>query len=334
MDSAPSRPARLFCASHLFTSLRLWITASLVTLLIVSGSWAEIITRNYGPFTVKFYGNGDGAFFGYSTIQNWTEQQMADVGAAINAWDVGIVNTPGRQIVMNVGWVEFGNNTILGASGSNTYSSGGTLYNAGEHVWRDGWTGFVGTYDTAIIYDVTAAGLSWNFGSGAPASNKIDFRSVVAHEIGHSLGFDSSYNPDTDKFGFALTIWDQHLVDSNGNRPARNSRGTPGNFNEKDNPVYFDGTYSKAFNGGSLVAIYAPTSFSSGSSLVHLDEATFPNALMSPAIAAGQMIRTPTELEWAMMRDMGWNIIPEPASAVMLLGALGMWLLIHRRRRR
>jgi len=337
MGSSPRYPVLFRFTLQTFSLLRRWTIAILVISSIASASWAEIITRNYGPFTVNFYGNGDGSFFGYSTIQNWTDQQMADVSAAIAAWDDGIVNTPGRQIILNIGWVEFGSNSTLGASGSNTTTSGGTLYNAGEHVWRDGWTGYVGGYDTAIIFDVTAAGVSggWNFGSGNPASNKIDFRSVVTHELGHSLGFDSSYGlGGNDKFGSALTVWDQHLVDSSGNRPAPNSRGTPGNFNQTDNPVYFDGTYSKAYNGGNLVAIYAPSSYSSGSSLVHLDESTFPNALMSPAIGAGQMVRAPTDLEWAMMRDMGWNLIPEPASVVMLLGSLGMWLLIRRRSRR
>jgi hypothetical protein len=110
--------------------------------------------------------------------------------------------------------------------------------------------------------------------------------------------------------------------------------GTPGNFNETDNPVYFDGAAAKAANGGSDVAIYAPTTYSSGSSLSHLDESTFPNALMSPSIGLGQEIRQPTSLEWAMMTDMGWQIVPEPGTVGMLLGLLATWLFWRWRRQR
>jgi hypothetical protein len=112
--------------------------------------------------------------------------------------------------------------------------------------------------------------------------------------------------------------------------PAAGSRGQGGNFNQTDNPVYFVGTNSTAANGGNSVEIYAPTTFSSGSSLVHLNTATYPNALMKHAIAAGTMVRAPSDLEWAMMRDMGWNIVPEPGTLVLLPAAFGIFLIRRR----
>jgi autotransporter-associated beta strand protein len=35
----------------------------------------------------------------------------------------------------------------------------------------------------------------------------------------------------------------------------------------------------------------------------------FPNALMSPQIGEGQMVRAPTRLEWEIMKDLGWDVV-------------------------
>ena len=40
-----------------------------------------------------------------------------------------------------------------------------------------------------------------------------------------------------------------------------------------------------------------------------MDETALPNALMSPQFGAGQSIRTPTAVDWAIMQDLGWSII-------------------------
>ena len=52
----------------------------------------------------------------------------------------------------------------------------------------------VETHGAFDIHYCDAAGMGWNFGSAAPAANEIDFRSVITHEIGHSLGFRSDSN--------------------------------------------------------------------------------------------------------------------------------------------
>ncbi len=141
--------------------------------------------------------------------------------------------------------------------------------------------------------------------------------------------FDSTYENTTyDDWGwfyaiqtqgeyYGLSEWDQHLVDSAGNKPENGTSGTPGNFNETDNPVYFDGTNAVAVYGG-LVPVYAPNPYQVGSSLSHIDQATFPNYQMSPSISTGQMNRMPSELEWAIMQDIGWNLVPEPVTILLL----------------
>ena len=301
---------------------------------------AAPVTVSHGVFDITFYNSGDTN--GYATgQQNWTEQQITDVAASIDTWAGQIANTPGRQIQMHVFWEEMDSSgtNVLGGSGSARFTDGTAQWNLGEFVWKEGIDPGTTSYgfDTIISYDITAAGLDWNFGDSNPTANQIDFRSVLTHELGHSLGFSSTYDYSfddwgwfTDSYGYSgISAWDQNLVDSAGNKPLNGTRGVPDNFNEFDNPVYWDGPAATALYGG-LVPIYAPASWETGSSLSHLDEGLLGNYLMSPSIAAGQVIRSVSDLEWAMMTDMGWEIVPEPCTLILL----GLGGLVLRKRKR
>lgn len=295
-------------------------------------------TQSYGVFDVTFFGVGEGTGL-IAGEQNWTAPQMQSVGEALMAWCSGIANTPARQIRVHLFWSELDSAgaNVLGGSASYRAADGTTIWNLGELVWKEnydpGQTGY--GFDTIIQYDITCAGQQWNFSQAAPKANEVDFRSVISHEIGHSLGFDSSYDREYDDWGWigdqyaGLTAWEKNLVDSSGNKPSSGGYGTPGDFNEADAPVYWDGENASALLGAP-VPVYAPNPFEPGSSLVHLDESTFDGLMMTPAIATGQMARTVSDLEWAMMKDMGWSVVPEPATLLLLAaGALG---LVRRRK--
>jgi len=301
------------------------------------------LIQTYGAFEVTFYNAGDtnGKYTGES---DWTSEHIADVEASINEWQSCITNTPGRSIKLHLFWnqLNVAGGKSLGGSINQRMQADGQLWNSTEYVWKTGQDVVTNSYgyDTAIRLDTTAAGTSWNFGSDNPTSGEVDFRSVFTHELGHSLGWDISYDRYYDDWGwmytsgsagnyFGLTAWEKNLIDSAGNKPANGTTGTPGNFNQLDNPVYFDGANAVALYGG-LVPIYAPTTYSLASSLIHLDEMTFSSSLMSASIGLGQTARTISELEWAMMKDMGWAIIPEPASALLMLSALSF---IRRKRK-
>ncbi len=295
----------------------LWLLMACLILTICASSAMGLQIANHGPFRVSFYEAGDsGSDTGVTGGADWTSQQMADVLASIDTWDNGIASVAGRQIELHMFWGEldtYSPNTLGAAASQMTYDET-TIWTAPEYVWREGQNySNPYNYDTYIQLDITAANAAngWNFGEGNATSGEIDFRSVVTHELGHSLGFVDTYQLSTKSFGRigtryrGLTEWDKRLVDGDGTKaPAGGGRVTA--FNATDDPVYWDGPAAMEAYGG-LVPIYAPDPFAEGSSLAHLDPSAATNIVMGPYTYVGATRRNPSALEWAMMEDMGWE---------------------------
>jgi hypothetical protein len=119
------------------------------------------------------------------------------------------------------------------------------------------------------------------------------------------------------------------LVDANGNRPVNGGAGTPGDFNELGAPVYFDGFNATNYYGG-LVPIYAPDPYAEDSNLVHLNHPSFSSDVMTPFIGLGDNQRTVSGLEIAMLADLGWDVIPEPASLVIMMASAAGFFSVRR----
>ena len=99
--------------------------------------------------------------------------------------------------------------------------------------------------------------------------------------------------------------------------------------------LYFKGTNAVAANGGNLVPLFSPTTWSSGSSGAHMDDAFYIGGnkqLMNSATGNGPGIRTFSPLEVGIFKDIGYTTfgIPEPAST--FLFGLGALVMFRRRR--
>jgi hypothetical protein len=250
-------------------------------------------------------------------------------------WEGYIDHTPGDVMDVTFGWSAYGGGILGQSENPITQATAGYDYARTyvEDSWRQG-ASYGSTTVGTVTMDIDAAGYAWNFGAGAPTSDEIDFRSVISHEIAHWLGFTTTYSDSTDTWwDEGITRWDSFLIDEDDNVPAADSGGTPGDFNELDNPVYFTGPLATAANGGTRVEIYAPASWEGGSSLVHVDELPNSPYVMKPAVGLGIMSRQPTDVELAMLNDLGWTTVPEPAT-LGLLTMGGLALVVRRRRRR
>lgn len=177
-------------------------------------------------------------------------------------------------------------------------------------------------------------GYTWNSENDTPAINEFDLFTVSLHEITHSLGFLSLTNgAGSSRVGDARSVLDSFLEDGDGNVLVDMNADFVGEVADlTGNDLFFDGPNARAANGGNPIKMYAPGSFALGSSLSHIDTDTFPNAVMTHAIANGVEKKAYNALDVAILRDIGWQIqaVPEPSSIFLLAMATGL-MLSHRR---
>ena len=159
---------------------------------------------------------------------------------------------------------------------------------------------------------------NWHFGTGPAPAGKYDFTSVVAHELGHGVGFFGagrvSGSTGSVRINGKNVSYDRYTkLGANASSPLLWKM--PDNSTQlgsalRSNNVYFDAPGVRSANGGKAAKLYAPGTWRQGSSYSHLDEATFPkgspNSLMTYAIGGGETIRTPGNLGMAVLKAVGW----------------------------
>lgn len=159
---------------------------------------------------------------------------------------------------------------------------------------------------------------NWYLGTdGNTPAGQYDLVSVVLHELGHGLGFiaGASYTAPQGSFTnppfvFATYIENtagQQLTDTRLFPNPSTALGTQ----LRSNALYFNSPLAIAANGSAgRPRLYAPTTYSAGSSISHLNEATYLagniNSLMTPQIGSAEAIHTPGPLTLAMFAEMGW----------------------------
>ena len=186
---------------------------------------------------------------------------------------------------------------------------------------------------------------NWYYGTdGNCPIGKYDLCSIALHEMGHGFGIVGLSKIDSFNVGsFGLLtlndfspalisfpwpeldtlpgIFDHHLMTSDGT----NITATFANPSDtlatifKSNSVYWNGIFGLQYNNSVEPKIYAPATFALGSSMVHLDEATFPvgnpNELMTPFAASHSSNHNPGPVAIAILKDIGWNVDPTFNSA-------------------
>lgn len=245
---------------------------------------------------------------------------------AVDIWAAEL--TSAVPVVVNAQWTNLGGGGILGSAGPSTFLRQSSNPCAGVILNR--WYPIsllnklcgsdlaVGTADIDASFNSSFT--SWYFGTdGNPPSNQIDFVSVVLHELGHGFGsvdlFDVSGGIGSYGGGTAFpSIFDIFVVDA-ANQPIWSSY--PNNSAAmgtalSNNAVSWNGDNAVGANGGTRPPLYAPNPYQPGSSIAHLNEATFPaanpNSLMTPQIGFDEAIHSPGPIFRGMLKDMGWTV--------------------------
>jgi len=164
---------------------------------------------------------------------------------------------------------------------------------------------------------------NWYFGTdGNTPRNQIDLASVMLHELGHGLGFLSSVDTINENqlaigFGERFIIYDLFL-DAEGGVPLTDN-GVFANPSREllmavtSNDLTFGGPLAARQNDDVAVPVFSPGSFDDGSSVSHLNEASYragtENALMTPFLSAGEAVHDPGPVTLGVLADTGWPLV-------------------------
>lgn len=201
----------------------------------------------------------------------------------------------------------------------------------------------VAQFNSDVDGGVVLGANTWYYGTDAsPPGGDIDFATVVLHEVGHGLNFFDLIDTPTGDPPIGGTgafpgtpadpgIYDRFLMEGS---PAGTAFTAMTDAERllavTSDDVYWLGANGIAGNGGTAPKIHAPMMFQPGSSISHLDEIMHGAQLMSPSYSGPDHV--PSSIEIGMLRDMGWSVVPEPTS--FLLITLGFLTLVSGNRRR
>ena len=152
----------------------------------------------------------------------------------------------------------------------------------------------------------------WYYGlDGKCPKNLYDLQSVIIHEMGHGLGFISgSYY---DEFTGAARIdqptpFDAYVQLPDGRRLADMPSPSLETGKSLTNSLVWSGANGIKANNNVKPKLYTPALYEAGSSVSHLDEATFKDSLqdavMTPNLDSGEVFHSPGPLLLAMLEDM------------------------------
>lgn len=247
----------------------------------------------------------------YKNFPKWAEQ---DFQAAVDIWSGYFASSV--PITIDASWARSSSTDILGSArpggffadfekapdSSLWYASALANAIAGKDL---------NTNQSEIIIQVNSLA-EWNTSNdGLSYPNKYDLKSVFMHEMGHGLGFLSAASYDS-YLGYGYidepTPFDAYLQVEDGRRLADLPSPSLELGEAMTGTLVWGGALGVAANNGVKPLMYTPGRFDEGSSVSHLDEATFGestlDAMMTPSLSAGEIFREPGPLMLAMMEDM------------------------------
>lgn len=267
--------------------------------------------------TVNYLAAGATNIYGDS-CSTWPADAQTAFTFAVNIWG-GLLNSS-VPISVNACWASLASG-LLGHAGARSVIrnfTGAPMANTWYPVALA--NALSGTDQNGTTAEIEAgfasSSINWYFGTdGNPGSSQYDFVSVVLHEVGHGLGFLGSMSVSGGQGSWGSlgspNVYDRFTQNGSGQSlttsfpnpsAALATQLTSGN-------VYFSGTNANAANGGTPVKLYAPGTWSPGSSYSHLDtiyDGTV-NALMTYSLSSGTPVHDPGPVTLGIFKDLGWN---------------------------
>ncbi|HUW88610.1 MAG TPA: fibronectin [Candidatus Paceibacterota bacterium] len=247
------------------------------------------------------------------TYNNFPEWAKRDVQAAIDTWSANFASSV--PILVDATWGRSSSSGILGSARPGNYFS--NFENTPDAtLW----------YPSALANAIAGKDLdpanpeiviqansdaAWDMrNDGAPTKTEYDLESVFIHELGHGLGFLST-NAFDPYFKYGIldqpTAFDAYAQTLDGQRLSDFQSPSHDLGIALTNTLVWSGPLGIAANNGVKPLLYTPSRYEVGSSVSHLDEATFAssqNAIMTPDLGSGEVFHDPGPLLVAMLTDL------------------------------
>jgi hypothetical protein len=312
---------RNFAVSSLFPSLILGFltptSADALVLVRPATQWGSVYA---GPATtanqtakpkVAYLEKKSNIVVKYNNFPVWTKVQ---VQAAVDVWAANFESKV--PIYIDATWGRSSSLSILGSARPGSY-----------------FANFPGAPDSSLWYPSALANAlagkdldgdnpemiitvnslaSWYRGTGVgPSKSEYDLQSVILHEMAHGLGFLSTASYD-DFFGYGSidqpTPYDAYVQTGDERRLSDLPSPSLELGEALTSKLVWSGQQGITTNGGVKPLLYTPKKYEDGSSVGHLDEATYssagPDAVMSPNLDAGEIFHEPGPLLLAIMQDL------------------------------
>lgn len=257
----------------------------------------------------------------------FTDEAQAAFQYAVDIWETLIESDV--PIRMQAVWSsELGDN-VLGSCGPETF------YANFEGAPRRDWY-----YPVAVAekiagrelngesrYDMLAefnSKIDWYLGTDRQTPiDKYDLVSVVLHEIGHGLGFTGFFfvEDNTGAYGSGgygmgtFTPFDWMVEQFTGIKLVDTTvyrNPSPELKSALESSLLFaNSPVARYASNGERPRLYAPSTYDEGSSIYHLNDASYPhgneNSLMTHAVGSGEAVHDPGPLTIGILEDLGWT---------------------------
>jgi len=246
--------------------------------------------------------------------KNFPEWAKKDFQAAVDVWSANFSSKV--PITIDATWSRTTSSAILGSARPGSYFAGfdgapdaGLFYPSALANALAGKDLDPGNAEMVIQVNSSA---SWNTrNDGSPRLTEYDLQSVFLHEMGHGLGFLSTDSYDN-FFGYGSieqpTPYSAYAQLPDGRRLSDLPSPSIELGKALTSTLVWSGPLGIAANDGMKPLLYTPLIYQEGSSVSHLDEATYKNSelnrIMTPNLDAGEIFREPGPLLLAMMEDM------------------------------
>lgn len=246
--------------------------------------------------------------------KNFPEWAKKDFQAAVDVWSVNFSSSV--PVTIDATWTRIGSFGVLGSARPGSYFSGFDKAPDSSLWYPSALANALAGKDldsrqSEIIIQVNSLA-EWNTrNDGISHPNEYDLQSVFLHEMGHGLGFLSTDSYDS-IFGYGSidqpTPFDAYVQVEDGRRLSDLPTPSIELGKALTSPLVWSGPLGIAANNGTKPLLYSPSKYEEGSSVSHLDEATFSksafDAVMTPNLDAGEIFHEPGPLLLAMMEDM------------------------------